>query len=354
MDIKEVKKTISENTEMLERLLSEFGFHSFSYTDDNLRCAVPNGDNPTSVSIYLNENLYGIVYTRGSFKGDVFHIIEHITANTLGSIFKVTRQLFGFEKGEYTPKIKLIEFDFKKYKKSNKEHYENVLHDESILNKFVRMPHQDIFQEGISPLVANMFNISYVHHYSTNQGYILFPHYDWIHKDKIVGIQGRVVGYTSEECNQLGIRKYTNYIKGYKKQLNLYGWHLSYKNVEERKQLIIFEGEKSVLKQFSWNKGKGYSVALGGHAMSKEQIRFISNNTPIDCEIIFALDKDVMVKEFKEFMKIAKQMALFRKTSYLIDEIPGNKILKEKDSPADKGRKVFEYLMSTRKLVSII
>lgn len=354
LDIKDMKKILSEDTSKIEKLLEYFGFHSFNYHDGNLRCALPDGDNITSVSIYLDETLYGVIYTRGSFKGDIFHIIHEATGRTLKDILKITSALFGFSRGltlssyvSHNEVVGAIMADIPLAKKKVYEEKENELYPEDKLNNYIRAVHVDLIQEGISPTVAKRFGISY----DPQNNRILFPHFDWYDTDKIAGIQGRIIGLSSEECDLLGVPKYWNYIKGYFKTRNLYGWGQAKEEVMKRNQLIIFEAEKSVLKHFTFCKGKGFSVALGSHELSKEQIKFIVNNTNPDCEIIFGFDKDIMTNEVerKKAMEMMKKMALFRKVSYMEDPFPNNKLLKEKDSPVDRGYRVYNYLFASRK-----
>lgn len=350
MDIKAIKKDMCERPEKLEKLLEYFEFHSFSYHGNNIRCAVPGGDNITSVSIYLSDGLFGTVYTRGGYKGDVFHIINHVTGRTLKDIFNITRTILGYGNGTYKTVVSqannIIE-DIRKFRKKKKVDVENKKYNLSVMNRYIALPHEELIKEGISPKVANEFGISY----DSERNRILFPHYDWEDKNKIVGIQGRIVGMTTEECNLLGVPKYWNYITGYKKTHNMYGWHQARQGVVENRKLIIFESEKSVLKQFTFEKGKGYSVAISGHEVSKHHIAFIANNTPIDCEIILAFDKDVMVKEYDKLLKTARQISRIRKTSFIYDNIKDNKLLREKDAPVDRGLKIWRYLESSRIVV---
>ena len=68
--------------------------------------------------------------------------------------------------------------------------------------------------------VIKQFNIGY----SLKDERIIFPHYDWSETDKIVGIQGRITGIDDNVAKALGVPKYWNFINGYKKHLNLYGY----------------------------------------------------------------------------------------------------------------------------------
>ena len=351
VDIKEAKKYLLENTSRIEELLEYFGFHGFNYTTDSLRCAVPDGNNTSSVAIYLSENLNGMVYTRGSYKGDIFGIIEYITERELSEIFSITRSLFGLSKSGFRGGRRQIGIlgDLKKYRKGKVIDVKNKLYDNSVLKDFVLLPHSEILEEGISPAVSIQFNLCY----DPRGDRIIFPHYDWYFTDKIVGLKARKVALTTDEANLLGIAKYTNYIKGYKKTENLYGWNNACQNIANEKRMILFEGEKSVLKEFTLKQGAGISVALGGHIISDSQIKIIARHTPIDTEVILAFDRDVLdnKEEFERVMEQVKKLAMFRKISLIKDEFPVGKLLGEKDCPIDKGIKIWRYLYESRKRI---
>lgn len=346
MEIKELKKYIFTNKKINDILLY-YKFHDIWENGEEIRCATPDGDNRTSVSIKNNDTLFSMYYSNSKpYKGDLFGLIQSLTGRSFKNVLVDIHALLGLSFQRNTSqndKVDLLS-SIRKYKYGSKKTTQNKLYDKSFLNRFVNIPHADLYQEAILPSVAKKFDISY----DPRQDRLIFPHYDWNEHDKIVGVQGRIVGLTSEQANELGISKYWNYIKGYKKSLNLFGWNHTYKNVEKSKKLILFEAEKSTLKHYSYLGGEGYAVSLGGHEISEEQVAFIIKNTPQDCEIIVAFDKDIMVNDKKYLEDCAKMFSKYRKSSYVFDIIDNGKILKEKDSPIDNGFAVFEYLIESR------
>lgn len=346
MKIKELKKYIFDNSK-IEDILHYYKFHDLWRNGDEIRCAPPNGENKTSISVRENEMLFAMHYSNSEpFKGDLFGLVQLITGRSFKNVLLDVHALLGLSFGGRAvqdDKIDLLS-GIRKYKSQSYKLEKNKLYDDSFLNKFVKMPHADLFKEAILPSVAKKFNICY----DPKQDRIVFPHYDWIHHDKIVGAQGRITGLTTQQANDLGVAKYWNYIKGYKKSMNLYGWNNTCKNVEKSKQLILFEAEKSTLKHYSYLGGEGYAVSLGGHEISDQQVAFIVNNTPQDCEIIIAFDKDIMVKDRDYLISCAKKFSKYRKSSYIFDKIDNGKILKDKDSPIDNGFLVFKYLLESR------
>ena len=348
MDLKGLKKYISEDNSRIEKVLSYFGFHSFNYPKEGeIRCALPDGDNPTSCSIFTDENLYGVVFSRANFKGDIFSIISEFSGRKQKDVFSLVGTLMGFSNSKPREVKSNATIDLlKKYRKrKTSEPKGNKLYNENILMDYVMLPTVDVIQEGISPKVIKQFNIGY----SLKDERIIFPHYDWIETDKIVGIQGRITGIDDHVAKSLGVPKYWNFINGYKKHLNLYGYAQNKDNIKEQKMMIIYEGEKSVLKQASFTDGKGIGVAVGGHSLSMQQIKFIVNNTDVDTEIVIAYDNDIWhnKSEVEMLMKSIEPLQKFRKVSFCYDVF--NKLLGEKDSPVDKGYTVYKVLLEYRK-----
>lgn len=358
MEAKELKQYLSEDSDRVIKTLEYFNFHHFSVHTSNgeerVACALPDGDNEGSVNIYMNEYLNGVVWTRNSFKGDLFAIIEEFTDYSFKSIMNNIHALFGLDNSikqdtDWSQKVLEIgninHYINRKKKRKVIDNGGNVGYDKDILNKYAPYPVNELVQEGITTAVCKQFNVST----DVMSNRILFPHFDWVEHDKIVGIQGRIMNMDDFTAKQLGVSKYFNYLKGYKKEFNLYGWAQNHQNIEDKKMLIIFEGEKSVLKESTMNHGKGIGVAVGSHSISQTQSKFIIQNTSIDTEIVIAFDNDV-IKDDEKFELIyqdVKELLVFRKVTYVTDIT--NRLLDKKDSPIDKGPKIWRALLSMRR-----
>lgn len=352
----ELKKYIAEDISRIVTVLEFYKCHSINFRDDEIRCSAPDGDNSTAVAVKTYDQLYAVYYSDSNpYQGDLIGLCQHFGKEKFKQTMVNLHALFGLslngEKVTINKKDSTVLIEKYVNKEKRRERFKdtdqgNKKYDESILNEFLPYPHEELFQEAVLPKVANKFHIGF----DTRKNRITFPHYDWEDTDKIVGIQGRIVGMTSEEANMIGVPKYWNYIKGYKKSRNLYGWKFAKDNLSESGKLFIFESEKSVLKQFSFTNGKGYSVAVGGHEISDQQVAFIESNTSPECEIIIAFDKDIMKNE--EYLKKCCRKFKYRRASYLYDWIDNGKILREKDSPIDHTYKVFKVLYEYRRGVN--
>lgn len=357
MEPKELKEYIYSDEDRLTKVLEAAGFHDIWRNSSNeIRCAVPEGTNRTSVAVKLEPDLFTSIYsTSHTYSGDLLGAIQEVRGDGFRDTMLFIHAVLGIaNKKEKVEKrhdplamLKKLSGGKRKAKRNPKE---NKKFNRSFLNKYVMLLHKNIIEEGISPKVGKMFDVCY----DPELGRIIFPHYDWQEADKIVGIKGRTT-LPAEVAEELDVQKYWNYIKGYQKTSNLFGFHLAKNNLENSKMLILFEGEKSVLKEFTYSKGLGCSVALGGHAISEEQVKIIVQNTPMDCEVVIAFDKDVMMNHQKEngdmyigedyLKEEAKKFSGLRKVSYIYDKF---NLLGEKSAPIDEGLKKWNHLLKWR------
>lgn len=358
MNAEELKEYIKEDTDRIVKILESVGCHSVWRSGDEIRCASPDSNNHTAVVVNI-KTLGARHYSASeTVVGDIFTLVQHFRDEDFKDSFRFTKALFGIG-GSYnkTQRIDPLAY-FKGIRKNsggniitNLDELEIRKFNKSILNDFVIMPHMSLFYEGITPQTQELFKIGY----DSKLDRVVFPHTNYDSLDDIVGITGRTLK-SKEEQQMFGIPKYFNYIKGYKKMYNLYGFSHALPYIEKHKIVILFEGEKSVLKQFSQTRNRGYAVSVGGHEISQVQTQILLRHTPLDTEIVIAFDKDVMNMTNsdgenigEEFLvKQCNKFSKFRKTSYIFDKY---NILGEKDAPIDKGYKVWNYLLKYRKKV---
>lgn len=352
MDAKELKIYLLEDPERVETVLEHYDYSMFWRSGDEIRCAPPNSENKTACSVRLTEELYSSLYTNEGFHGDIYGMISKTSKESFSNVIKTIKAMFGIAStGKFVKKQDLFS-NVNKYlrKGSRSDTFENVKHDATILNKFVDLPHSSFLKEGIAPEVLKTFRVGY----DPLKDRITIPHFDWEEHDKIVGISGRTT-LSAEDSKLLNVPKYWHYIKGFMKTHNFYGWNQACKFVNEEKKLIIFEAEKSVLKQVTRDLDRRcFSVSVGGHTISEAQVNFILTHTDPDTEIIIAFDKDVMDMTDdlgneigEQFLKdICMQIKPYRKTSYIWD---GFGLLEGTDSPIDRNVKIWRALLKYRR-----
>lgn len=363
MDAQAVKDYLAEDIERIEKVLESIGVHRIWRTGSELRGAPPDSDNHTSISVDVNSLFCSYYKKDETFYGDIYQLVGLFREEQFKDSFRYIKSLFGLA-GKFVKEEKIDPLS--RFKSIRKQHRPIVNLDEIVVPKFgmealkdfIMLPHINLFYEGILPQTAEIFKVCY----DPKMDRYLFPHFSYDDKEAIVGITGRTTR-SKEEIKQLMIPKYFNYIKGYKKMHNLYGFSHSLRFAIRNKMLIIFEAEKSVLKNWTQTRNEGYSCSVGGHEISPIQAQIIMRHLPPDVEIVIAFDKDVMKMEDKDgnltdedgnllgeqfLIRTAKMFSRYRKTSYIWDN---EDLLDDHDSPIDKGYKVFHELLNNRRVI---
>lgn len=351
---KKIKEHLSNNIDSIKNLLESIDCHKiWEASNEQIRCAPPDGDNHTSISINVT-TLSSSYYNKSkTIHTDIIGLVQHFLNRSFPSTLRYIRSVLGLSKDNYSSNRKnpLEVFNNIRRKSNGSKSLQDLdvkEYDKTMLDNFVLLPHMSLFQEGIMPDTSDLFSVGF----DPVKSRIIFPHFKYSDKDILLGISGRTTR-SKEEIDMFEIPKYWNYIKGYKKGANLYGLSHSLDNLEESKMLIIFEGEKSVLKQFTMTRNKGYSCSVGCHELTDYQVQILLQSTPLETEVVIAFDKDVQnmtddegnhVGE-KYLQSVCNKVAKYRKSSYIFDKYD---LLEEKDSPIDKGVKVWNYLLKYR------
>lgn len=154
---------------------------------------------------------------------------------------------------------------------------------------------------------------------------------------------GEIVSVCGRTCDpdfkQKGLRKYTYYqsIQGID---TLYGFSDNQDEIFNRKEMIIFEGAKSVMKAYGWGFCNGVA-ALTSH-LNDNQLRFlIQMGNVYGIRIVFAFDSDVDIRQDENIMRLTR----YASVEWICNR---DNVLPPKDSPVDQGRVIFEKLYAER------
>lgn len=354
LNAQDLKDFLSGKTELIEKLLESVGCHSIWYSsEDEIRCASADSTNKTSVVVNTS-NLYATHYKEGeSVKGDIITLIQHFRKEDFLSSLIYIKSILGIQGGKSRKKTvnPLSEFQSIRKKSSKITSLADLdikKFDKKSLDRFVMQSHINLFYEGILDSTCRLFEVGY----DPVMDRIIFPHFNYDDKDVVVGISGRTT-LGEDEIKNFNIPKYFNYIKGYQKMSNLYGFSHAIKHANKNKMLIIHEAEKSTLKHFVHKRNEGFSVSTGCHELSPVQVMIILEYTDPDTEIVLSYDKDVMTMKDEDgkligeefLINLLEPLSKFRRTSYVFDKF---NILGEKEAPIDRGVKVFDYLIKYR------
>lgn len=218
----------------------------------------------------------------------------------------------------------------------------------NVLDYFIPFYHPLWLKEGISKEVMEQFRIRF----SIPQNKIVIPHFD---------LYGNLVGIRARSLNKEDIQKgkyrpitINNVTYSHHLSFNLYGIYENKDAIKKTKRAFIFEGEKGVL-LFNTYYGK-YSTAVAtcGSQLNKFQINILIKKLGVS-EIILCYDKeysdinDPKSKIYKE--KLINKCQKYRGLATFYILFDEKNLLKEKDSPVDRGKEVFEKLLAKKILV---
>ena len=232
---------------------------------------------------------------------------------------------------EYTPPPQIVR-ELKKFKPPRQKQKSNSKHkilDDRVLDRYEKRSIGDWEDEGIKRETYEKYGVAYDPYYQT----IVIPIYDL--DGKLINLCLRT---TDPNYKEFGIPKYI-----YKYELGVlnffYGWHKNFINIQEKKQIILVEGAKSVMKLEQW--GYDNAVAVLTSHLNENQLKIL-----VRCgfDVVVAFDKDAEPYKDENIQKLKR----FCKVFIIRDK---KKILDEKDSPCDKGLEVWEKLYAERRML---
>ena len=149
---------------------------------------------------------------------------------------------------------------------------------------------------------------------------------------KIIYIGGRTL---DPHWKEKGLRKYT-YFKPWGELNTIYGLAENMETIREKREIILFEGCKSVLLMDSWGIRNAGAI-LTSH-LNPNQMKILIQ---LGCKVVFALDKEVNIRDDYNIRRLKQ----FVKVEYIWDRW---NLLDEKDAPVDKGFEVWKKLYEGR------
>ena len=218
-------------------------------------------------------------------------------------------------------------------------------YSQKVLRYFTHYYHPLWLKDGITKEAMDKFHICF----SIGQNKIVIPHFD--KNGRLIGIRARTLNQQeAEDYGKYRPIQIGNTLYSHQLQFNLYGLYEHKQGIERRKSAIIAEGEKSVLLDDGYYGDLSNTVACCGSHFNKYQIKLLTDLGAN--EIVIALDKEyddwrsekaiAYRKKIEEACNRYKEQAVF---SYIWDY---KNLLREKDSPFDRGKEVFEELYKHR------
>jgi DNA primase len=265
------------------------------------------------------------VFTRAEFNArqykDIIALVEFIENLSFPKAMKRICQICDIDYYhesivEDKPKI-LTWLDFVEtgINKENEDHEKIEPIPQSILEQFVQRPVKKWLDEGITYSSQVKYNIGF----DNVTERITIPIYE--EGGDLVGIKGRLI-----DDRKINDDKYI-YIYSCPKNKILYGLHRNDRHIMDKQEVIVLEGEKSVIKL----NGYGYknAIAIGSKSLSRVQAeKLLRLNVPIT----LALDSDVSDEEIQKIIKELQYPIPMTDIYVLRDEMG---FMGEKESPPD-------------------
>lgn len=324
MVVSELKEFILNN-DYTEQILSELDCHHIVNKGEYITCGNKDGDNKQAITVYLNDNLTCINYTRQLSKDkrthDIFDLICFVEDLTFFEALKWTCDVLGLDYYQ-EPQDRPDSLDVLKMlldMNANDDEEDNTPLKpipEEILTYYLPYPNK-LFEDDNIPLsIQKEFEVMY----DPATNYITIPIRDEL--GSLVGVKGRWFG----DANEVD-KKYW-YLERCNKSRLIYGYFQNKDYIRHNTKLLIVESEKSVMQLA----GMGYRnvVSTCGKTISKNQVELI---TRTGCTPIFAFDKDV---DEEELQSIA---GMFMEGVSVYAIIDKDNLLSEKESPSDDANK---------------
>lgn len=351
MNLMELKSILEP--EDIKRILYEYGVSPVQETENYLiyPTVCHNLEGGSAKLYYYFDSKLFVCYTECNDSFNVFELIQKIEAlhGYKLNIFEIAEKI-GYGTSPQRQKTEeeiqnekellflrqlaiKTEAPLIQYTSLEEEMLQNFSYDEKYLGLWLK--------EGIDLPTLKEFSIGY----SVKDNAISIPHRDI--DGNLIGIRGRFLG--EDALNKYMPLTLSGQLLNHATRGNLYGLYENKDNINKLRRVIIFEGEKSVLKMNSFfGRENNTAVATCGNRITNEQIRLFAE-LQVE-EVILAFDKDYITdleqqQLLKKYDEIAKRLAVYFNTSVIID---WTDMTDYKDSPIDNGREIFEELYEAR------
>ena len=325
MDAQRLKEHILDNN-LIPSILEELGCHHIKVRSDMVQAANPDGDNPTAICIYLNENLTTLNYTRQILPSgqtrttDIFDLVGYVRECSFFETIKWLCELCGIDyyaaEEEIPESLQILQFLTDMNKECDNENVDTsplAPIDTQILKYYWPIGNKMWEDDGISLRTQKEFSVMY----DEQSNRIILPLFDPF--GTLVGIKGRLM----KKCLDDGEQKYLYMQNKFNKSKFLFGLNKTMDMIQEQGYCPIFEGEKSTM--IAYEHGIG-SVAVCGSTISQYQASLL---TRLNVPLIICFDKDKTEDEIKnEAKKFLEQIPVY----YMIDK---DDIMDDKQSPVD-------------------
>lgn len=263
--------------------------------------------------------------------GNVFTFVKYYNHCSAREAVEILKKYIGCDGETVAPRKKLAATVVcKKFKpaKQHKKASSITIYPDNCMEKYEKKDEKLAAweAEGISRASLDKFQV----YYDSFSNRLVYPIRNI--NGQIVNIGGRTL---DPDFKAKKLRKYT-YFSGWGEMDVIYGLFENMQSILEKREVILFEGCKSVLVADSW--GIHNTGALLTSHLNPNQMKILAR---LGVRVVFALDKDVRVRDDHNIAKLKRYVSV----EYFWDRAD---LLDEKDAPVDKGLEVFKKLYEQR------
>ena len=224
------------------------------------------------------------------------------------------------------------------------------VYDEAILELFHKCYPANWQEEGINEDIAEKFDIRYCF----NRNAAIIPYRD---------LSGNLIGIRQRNFNQSQVEAGRKYIPAtvekrvysYPSSQVLYGLYENKETIQKTKEVVLVEGEKSVMLYGSYYDNRSVALGMGGSSFSLYQ-RELLLKLGVE-KVTLCLDKDYRMEMLKDktsddykayvglIRRLKKMISLLSPYFQVSVIMCFDDRLGYKDSPLDKGKEVYESLL---------
>lgn len=263
--------------------------------------------------------------------GSLLNFIKYYNKCSFGEAVEILKKYVGCD-GEIKPTKKMAAVEvakrYKGRKKQTKVSQTKVLPDDYML-RYERNPEKlAVWEaEGMSKASLERFQVAY----DSFSNRLVYP---------IRNVNGEIVNIGARTLDpnwkQKKLRKYS-YMFSWDGGMNtVFGIAENREEILRKKEIILFEGAKSVMIADSWGI-RNCGALLTSH-LSQFQLKILAK---LGVRVVFALDKEVVIRDDPNIAKLKR----YTSVDYIWDR---DDLLDEKDSPVDKGVDTFMKLYEGR------
>ena len=269
-------------------------------------------------------------------KGKIISWLCHIERMSFQDAVQKAANLAGKELSAMCSSETVL-FNKRRASKTKKDSVQHPLLPESSYDRFDLVQPQAWVDEGILPEVMKIFDIRY----DAGSSRIVYP--VRMLTGGLVGIKGRSV-LSADTCKALGIAKYMNYNKIQTTDF-FQSLDKTIPYVEEKREIILFEGIKSCMKAFGW--GYKNTAAVEGHCLNHYQVRLLIQ---LGFDVTVAFDSDVIYSDSQNaaLREALDTLSRFLNVYVVVDKKGVLGGTEARNSPVDCGKEVWGELYESR------